>query len=205
MYAPQFWVNCGSLRDSQIPVGPARTRWGRCSVHTHYELSTGLCLLRSDITVLWLSLLLSTNSVHNILVQTKYLLSIYLVHTEYMPVFTQYVRSTGLCPLHSDITVLLLCLLLSTNSVHNILVQTKYVHSTYWVHTDYTLVYTQYWLSTYSVHGYTCCAVTSQSCYSVYFWVQTLCILGMAQCSIGTPHAIVQYHLFCSALVHTSL
>jgi hypothetical protein len=40
-----------------------------------------------------------------------------------------------------------------------------------------------------------------KSCYSVYFRVQVLCILGMAHCCIGTPHAIVQNHLFCSVQV----
>jgi hypothetical protein len=38
-------------------------------------------------------------------------------------------------------------------------------------------------------------AVTLQSCYLVYFRVQTLCIPGMAQCCNGTYSGFVQNHL----------
>ncbi len=131
--------------------------------------------------VRWCQSLTSSNKVHTTSsnkVHTQYLLSTYWVHTSMYSVRTQYLLSTGLCPLHSDITVLLLSLLLSTNSVHNILVQTKYILSTYLIHAEYILECTQYILSTYSVHGYASCTVTSQSCNSAYFQVQTLCILG---------------------------
>ncbi len=64
----------------------------------------------------------------------------------------------------------------------------------YLVHIQYILVCTQYVLSMYSVQDYARCALTSQSCYSVYFPVQTLYLHGMAQCYIGAYYAIVPYH-----------
>jgi hypothetical protein len=81
--------------------------------------------------------------------------------------------------------------------------------STYYVHTEYVLstyLYVlssyQYVLSTYLAHTeYRVMpeafpdfdvAVTSQSCYLVFFRVQTMCILGMAQCCKGTYSGIVQ-------------
>ncbi len=158
--------------------------------------------------VRWCHSLASSNKVQTTSsnkVRTQYIVGTYWVHTSMYLVCTQYVLSTGFCLLRSDVTVQLLGLLLSTNSVHNILVQTKYVLSTYLVHNEYILVCTQYVLSTYSVQGYACCAVTSQSCYLVYFRIQTLCILGMAQCCNGMYYAIVQNHLYWSVVVHTSL
>jgi hypothetical protein len=47
-----------------------------------------------------------------------YILSIYLVYSSVYWVHTQYILSTGLCQLRSDVAVLLLGLLPSTNSVH---------------------------------------------------------------------------------------
>ncbi len=61
-------------------------------------------------------------------------------------------------------------------------------------------MYTEYVLSTYSVHGDARCLLTLQSCYLVYFQVQILYILGVTQCCIGAYYAIVPYHpvLLCS-------
>jgi hypothetical protein len=80
-------------------------------------------------------------------------------------------------------------------------VQLKYIPSTY----EYVLctysVHTQYRIVPTAFPG----SVTLKSCDLVYFGVQALCILGMAHCCIGTPHAIVLYLLFCAAPVHTAL
>ncbi len=77
---------------------------------------------------------------------------------------------------------------------------TEYVLSMYVVHTQYIPVCTEYVLSMYSVQGYARCTLQLQSCYLVHFRVQTLYILGVAQCCIGAYYAIVPYHpvLLCS-------
>ena len=70
-------------------------------------------------------------------------------------------------------------------------VQLKYIPSTF----EYVLcmysVHTQYRIMPSAFPD----SVMLKSCYSVYFGVQILCLLGMADCCIGTPHAIVQYRL----------
>jgi hypothetical protein len=69
--------------------------------------------------------------------------------------------------------------------IHCILVCTEYLLSTYSVHTENILVCIEYVLSMYSVQGSASCPLTLQFCNSVYFRVQTLYILGVAQCCIG--------------------
>ncbi len=73
----------------------------------------------------------------------------------------------------------------------------QYVLSTYLVHTKYRIMPEAF--PDFNV------AVTSQSCYSVFFRVQTMCILGMAQCCKDTYSGIVRNRLYWSVGVHTSL
>ncbi len=104
-----------------------------------------------------------------------------------------------LCPWYQYIPSTYMYILVCTEYI----LRYNYIPSTYL----YIQVWTEYVRSTYSVQGY-CVAVTLKSCYSVYFGVQILCILGMAHGCIGTPHAIVQdcFVLLCTGtVVHTSL
>jgi hypothetical protein len=85
---------------------------------------------------------------------------------------TQYVLSTGFCPLHSDFTVLQLSLLLSTNSVH-------------------------IWYGTL-LHWYTTCYSTEPLvllCTGTYLLVMHVTILRISSFLFGT-----QYIQICTAI-----
>ncbi len=88
-------------------------------------------------------------------------------------VHTQYILSTWLCPLHSDVTVLLLCLLLSTNSVNT-------------------------WYGTV-LHWYTTCYSTEPLvllCTGTYLLAMHVTILRISSFRFGT-----QYIQICTSLI----